>query len=59
MSFFRSLVLLTGVCLCVAVAYFVGHGISTGHAAPMLYGVGLLLAGAAILAGLSRDRIRW
>lgn len=59
MSFFRSIVLLTGVCLCIAFAYFVGHGLSTGQAAHMLYGAGLLLAGAAILAGLSRDRVPW
>jgi uncharacterized membrane protein HdeD (DUF308 family) len=59
MSFFRSIVLLAGVCLCIAFAYFVGHGLSTGHAAPLLYGTALLLAGAAVLAALSRNRIPW
>ncbi|MGH7448822.1 MAG: hypothetical protein ACREK1_02045 [Longimicrobiales bacterium] len=59
MGFFRSIALLAGVCLCVAFAYFVGHGLSTGHARPLLYGAGLLLAGAAVLAGLARDRVRW
>jgi hypothetical protein len=59
MSFFRSIAMLAGVCLCIAFAYFVGHGLSTGHMTPLLYGAGLLLAGAAILAGLSRDRVRW
>ena len=59
MSFLRSIALLAGVCLCVVFAYFVGHGLSTGHAAPMLYGVGLLLAGGAVLAALSRNRVTW
>ena len=59
MSFIRSIVVLTGVCLCVAFAFFVGHGLSTGHAAPMLYGTGLLLAGAAVLAAMSRNRTTW
>jgi hypothetical protein len=59
MSFLRSVFMLTGVCLCVAFAYFVGHGLSTGHVAPMLYGTGLLLAGMAVLTVLSRDRVRW
>ena len=56
MSFFRSIALLAGVCLCVTFAYFVGHGLSTHHTAPILYGFGLLLAGAAILAALARRR---
>ena len=59
MGFFRSIVLLVGVVLCVAFAFFVGHGLSTGHAAPMLYGTGLLLAGMAVLAALSRGRATW
>jgi len=58
MSFFRSIAMLTGVCLCIAFAYFVGHGLSTGHAGPLLWGTGLLLAGAAILVASSRDRVR-
>jgi len=59
MNFLRSLVLLLGVCLCVAFAFFVGHGLSTGHTAPLLYGTALLLAGAAVLAALSRNRTHW
>jgi hypothetical protein len=58
MGFFRSIALLTGVGLCVVFAYFIGHGLSTHHTAPLLWGVGLLLAGGAILAALSRDRVR-
>lgn len=59
MSFLRSIALLFGVCLCVVFAYFLGHGLSTHHTAPLLYGAGLLLAGAAVLAGLTRNRVRW
>lgn len=58
MTFIRSIVLLIGVCLCVSFAFFVGHGLSTHETAPMLYGTGLLLAGAAVLAALTRDRVR-
>ena len=59
MSFLRSIVLLAGVCLCVAFAFFLGHGLSTGHTAPILYGAGLLLAGAAVIGALSRNRTHW
>ncbi|HEX2166539.1 MAG TPA: hypothetical protein VHG09_04815 [Longimicrobiales bacterium] len=59
MTFLRSIVLLVGVCLCIAFAFFVGHGLSTGHTAPLLYGTAVLLAGAAVLAGLSRKRTHW
>ena len=59
MTFLRSIVLLVGVCLCVAFAFFVGHGLSTHETAPMIYGTGLLLAGAAVLAALSRKRTHW
>jgi hypothetical protein len=52
-------VLLAGVGLCVAFAFFIGHGLSTGHAAPMLYGAALLLAGAAVLRALTRNRTPW
>lgn len=58
MTFFRSIVLLAAVCLCIAFAYFVGYGLATHHTAPLLYGTGLLVAGAAILAFISRDRAR-
>ncbi|HUF51027.1 MAG TPA: hypothetical protein VMN60_09355 [Longimicrobiales bacterium] len=56
MSFFRSIALLAGVCLCIAFAYFAGHGLSTHHVEPILYGTGLLLLGAGILALLARRR---
>jgi hypothetical protein len=58
MTFFRSIVLMAGVCLCISFAYFVGHGLSTHHTAPMIYGAGLLLLGAAILAALLRGGSR-
>lgn len=58
MTFLRSIVLLFGVCLCVAFAFLVGHGLSTHETAPLLYGAGLLLAGAAVLAALTRNRVR-
>jgi hypothetical protein len=58
MGFFRSIFVLAGVCLCVAFAYFVGHGLSTHHTAPLIWGVVLLLGGMAILAAVSRDRVR-
>ncbi|HEX6308604.1 MAG TPA: hypothetical protein VFZ69_10480 [Longimicrobiales bacterium] len=59
MGFFRSILLLAGVCLCVVFAYFLGHALSVHDTRPVLFGAGLLLAGAAILAALSRDRVRW
>jgi hypothetical protein len=54
MTFFRSIVLLVGVCLCISFAYFVGHGLSTHHVRPLIYGTGLLLLGAAVIAFLVR-----
>jgi len=59
MTFLRSIALLAGVCLCVFFAYAFGHGLSVHHTRPILIGGGLLLAGAAILSALSRDRVRW
>ena len=57
MSFMRSIVVMIAVCLCIAFAYFVGHGLALHRTRPMIMGAGLLLAGAAIIAGLSRDRV--
>lgn len=54
MSFLRSIAVLTAVCLCVAFAYFVGYGLATHETRPMIYGAGLLLAGAAVLRLLAR-----
>jgi MYXO-CTERM domain-containing protein len=54
MSFLRSVAVLTAVCLCVAFAYFVGYGLATHDTRPMMYGAGLLLAGAAALTLLAR-----
>jgi uncharacterized membrane protein (DUF441 family) len=60
MTFLRSIVLLVAVCLCIAFVYFVGHGLALHTTRPMIMGAGLLLAGAAIIAALSRDRVtRW
>ena len=58
MSVIRSFIVLIAVCLCIAFAYFVGHGLALHETRPMLIGTGLLLAGAAIIAALSRDRDR-
>jgi uncharacterized membrane protein HdeD (DUF308 family) len=59
MSTFRSFVVLAAVCLCIAFAYFFGYGLATHSVMPMLYGAGLLLAGAAIIVLLARrDRER-
>jgi hypothetical protein len=54
MTFLRSIAVLTAVCLCIAFAYFVGHGLAIHSYMPMVYGTGLLLLGAAILALLAR-----
>lgn len=49
MSFLRSIVLLTSVVLLVAFAYFTGYGLATHHTMPIVYGVVLLAAGAALV----------
>jgi uncharacterized membrane protein HdeD (DUF308 family) len=60
MGFLRSIVLLAGVCLCIAFAYAVGHGLATHHTGPMIVGAVLLLMGAGVLAMLSRgSEKRW
>lgn len=57
MTVLRSFAVLTAVCLCVAFAYFVGHGLALHRTTPMLYGAGLLLAGAAMIWFMAkRDR---
>jgi hypothetical protein len=59
MTFVRSIVVLTAVCLCVAVAYFFGHALAVHSTRPVIYGVGLLIAGAVIMVLLARrDRER-
>jgi hypothetical protein len=58
MTFGRSILLLAAVCLCIAFAYFVGHGLAIHHTRPLIYGAGMLLAGAALIALLTRDRKR-
>lgn len=58
MSVVRSVVLLVAVCLCIAFAYFFGHGLALHETRPMYIGAGLLLAGGAIIAALSRGRER-
>jgi hypothetical protein len=59
MSFFRSIVVLTAVCLCVAFAYFFGHALAVHSVMPIVYGVGLLVLGAVIMVFLNRrDRDR-
>ncbi|MBR9990129.1 MAG: hypothetical protein KFH98_10255 [Gemmatimonadetes bacterium] len=59
MGFIRSIILLIGVCLCLAFAFFFGHALSTHETSTFVWGTVLLLAGAAVLAGLSRDRVHW
>jgi hypothetical protein len=54
MTFFRSLIVLTAVCLCVAFAYFFGHALAVHSMRPVIYGLGLLAAGAAIMVFLNR-----
>jgi hypothetical protein len=54
MTFLRSIVVLTAVCLCIAFAYFFGYGLATHSVRPMLYGAALLLAGAAALWFMAR-----
>lgn len=58
MTVIRSFVILIAVCLCIAFAYFVGHGLALHETRPMIIGAGLLLAGAAIIAAMSRDRVK-
>jgi uncharacterized membrane protein (DUF441 family) len=60
MTFMRSIVIMIAVCLCIAFAYFFGHGLALHRTRPMIVGAVLLLAGAAIIAALTRERVgRW
>jgi hypothetical protein len=54
MTFFRSLAVLTAVCLCVGFAFFTGYAIAVKSTGPLIYGTILLLAGAAIMVFLNR-----
>jgi hypothetical protein len=58
MGFFRSVLMLASVLLCIAFAYFFGHGLALHETRPMIYGSGLLLLGAALIWLQSRDRAR-
>jgi hypothetical protein len=61
MTVLRSLAVLTAVCLCVGFAYFFGHALAVHSMRPMLYGLVLLLAGAATLYLMGRrdqERLR-
>jgi hypothetical protein len=66
MNVLRSMMVLAAVCLCIAFAYFFGHGLAIHSVRPMIYGFALLVAGAAIMVVLSRrdrdarhDRGEW
>jgi hypothetical protein len=54
MTFLRSIAVLAAICACIAFAYFFGYGLAQHDVMPMVYGAGLLLAGAATLALLGR-----
>lgn len=54
MTFARSILVLVALCLCIAFGYFVGYGLATHSFMPMVYGAGLLLAGAALVVFMSR-----
>jgi hypothetical protein len=58
MTFFRSILLLVSVVLCIAFAYFLGHGLALHQTRPMFYALGFLLLGVALIALLARDRMR-
>jgi hypothetical protein len=58
MGFFRSVITLAAVVLCVAFAYFFGHGLAAHHTKPLIFGAVLLALGGALIALLSRDRVR-
>jgi hypothetical protein len=53
---FRSIVTLIAVTLCIGFAYAVGHGLSSHNPMAFVIGAALLLGGAAIIVGLSRER---
>jgi hypothetical protein len=55
MTFLRSIAILAGTALCIAFAYGVGHALAMHSMVPAFIGIGLLLAGAAILAFINRS----
>jgi hypothetical protein len=58
MTFFRSILLLASVVLCILFAYFFGHGLALHQLRPIIYSLGFLLLGIALIALLARDRVR-
>ncbi|HSJ09523.1 MAG TPA: hypothetical protein VK928_06395 [Longimicrobiales bacterium] len=58
MTFFRSIATTIAVCLCIGFAYAVGHGLSSHNNMAYVVGAVMLLMGAAIIYGLSRERAR-
>lgn len=56
MGFFRSIITLIAVCLCIGFAYAVGHGLSSHNNMAFIIGAVMLLSGAGIIAALSRGR---
>jgi hypothetical protein len=59
MGFVRSIITIVAVCLSIGFAYAVGHGLSSHNSMAFVIGAAMLLAGAAIISGLSRDRVEW
>ena len=49
MTYFRSIVLLASVVLCVAFALFTGHGLATHDLTPIVWGVAFLAVGAGMI----------
>ena len=49
MTFFRSIVLLASVVLCVAFALFTGHGLARHELMPIVWGVVFLAIGAGLI----------
>jgi ABC-type uncharacterized transport system permease subunit len=59
MTFFRSILVLAAVCLCVAFSYFFGHALAVHSTRPIIYGLGLLVLGAVLIVFMNRrDRER-
>jgi hypothetical protein len=59
MTFVRSILVLTAVCLCVGFAYFAGHALSVHSMTPVFLGLALLAVGAAFIYFVGRrDRER-
>ena len=56
MGLFRSIITLVAVVLCIGFAYAVGHGLSSHNPMAFVVGAVMLLAGAAVIVGLSRQR---